>query len=197
MNYLEHSVFTEPEVVSTHDGTNDAQKVVELDNLGLTQPAPHAIVQTAFSFYPIEHFITVAFPLNCKFKIKHVELLAQGRSRIVFSDIKYGDCTQEEQYRWLMHCMTTTIYQICDYYDIFFEYTKSGNIHLHGRLGYEGKKKSMKDVRSLIHRMFGCSTQYIKFVDIKKYDETKWNDYSVKYKKTYQSTLYPHFTNIQ
>jgi len=176
---------------------------VVAEALGLTPPAPQKQCYMQGSrypdipeIYPADYFLTVAFPVNCRFKIKHLQLEAQGRSKIVFSEIKYGDCTQEEQYRWIMHCMTKSMRQISDYYDVFFEFTKTGNIHLHARLGYEGRKKSMKDIKTLIHRMFECSTQYTRFVDIKKYDDTKWNDYAVKYKKTYQTTHYPHFNNI-
>jgi len=161
--------------------------------LGL-KPAP-----SVYSNFPFDYFVTIAFPTNQKFKIKHLELCAQGRSRIVFSDIKYGDCTQDEQYKWIMHCLTKNIYSVCDVYHIFVEYTKLGNIHLHCRLGYEAdsRKKTMKDIRALFHRIFDCSTQYTKFVDIKKYDITRWNDYENKQAgKRYQSSDYPAFCNL-
>lgn len=142
------------------------------------------------------YFVTVAFPTNHKFKIKHMELLAGGRSRIVFCEIKYGDCTQEEQYRFILYKLDQQIQHIADYYDLFFEQTKEGNIHFHGRLGYDGKKKSMKDIKALLHRLFECPTQYNRFIDIKVYEPKKWNDYDNKKEKNYQTLDYPHFKNV-
>lgn len=194
MNCSELSAFTESGLIVSHDGTNDAQNEGGVSNLGLTPPASPKIIWIP----PFKYFITVAFPLNALFKIKHQELMAQGLSKFKFSPIKYGDCTFNEQYRWILHILTKNIYAICDRYDLFFELTQKNNIHFHGRLGYEADSKVMfmKDIRVLIHRMFDCSTQYIRFVDIKKYDHTKWNDYETKYKKTYQTVKLPHFQNV-
>lgn len=195
MNCSELSAFTESGLIVSHDGTNDAQNEGGVSNLGLTPPASSEMDEYGRRF---EYFVTVAFPLNQKFKIKHVELQAGGRSRIVFNEIKYGDCTQDEQYRWLLHCMTGSMILFCDIYECFFEYTQKGNLHIHMRLGYNkfSKKSTMKDIRAMLHRMFQCSTQYTKFIDIKKYDFTRWNDYSNKYKKTYQTTHLPIYTNM-
>lgn len=142
------------------------------------------------------YFITLAFPINHKFKIKHVELRAQGTSRIVFNDIKYGDCTQREQYEWLVYILRKHVHIIADKYDLFFEQTQLGNIHIHGRLQYDNKKAPKKDVKAIFHRMFDVPTKYVHFVDIKAYDKDKWSAYDQKTTKTYQTLEYDHFKNI-
>jgi len=160
--------------------------------LGLTTPAPPPTpTHNNFSY-----FITIAFPTNQKYNIKHLELHAHNRTRIVFSPIKYGDCTQDEQYKWLTHTLTKHINQVSDGYDLFFEQTKEGNLHIHGRLKFDNKRKTKKDVKALFHRMFETSTQYKNFIDIKDYDHKRWTDYDHKTVKTYQTLEYPHFKNI-
>lgn len=139
-----------------------------------------------------DYFITVAFPVRGMFKIKHIELTVT-RPKIVFSDIRYGDCTQNEQYEWLMWILRRHINQIADYYDIFFEQTKEGNLHFHGRLR---TAQSSKNVKSLLFRMFGVNTKCTHFVDIKEYDPQRWSDYDKKTTKSYQTLNYEHFKNI-
>lgn len=157
-------------------------------------PAPPAPANPANIPALFHYFITIAFPTNNKYTIKHLEL--STRPRIVFKPIKYGDCTQQEQYTWLMHKLQKNIQHIADSYDIFFEQTKEGNLHMHGRLKYDEKKMTMKDLKSLIHRIFETSTHFSRFVDIKVYEHTKWSDYDTKIKKDYQTLNYPHFKNI-
>lgn len=172
-------------------------------SLGLRTPASPEIsrIVNTEAIAPIAdvswaYFITVAFPTNHKFKIKHVDLLAQNRSRIVFSPIRYGDCTQNEQYQFINWILNKHVYQLCDKYHIFYEQTREGNIHFHGRLAYDNKKICQKDIRALLHRMFECPTHHKPFVDIKVYDPEKWNNYNNKQTKTYQTVDLPEFKNI-
>lgn len=176
----------------TEDRTDDSNIGAELD-FRLTTPASPPPITNGNDW---AYFITLAFPTNHKFKIKHVELRAQNQTRIVFSPIKYGDCTQGEQYSWLMYILTKYIKMVSDEYDLFFEQTKEGNLHIHGRLRYYDKKKTKKDVRALFHRMFECPTQYKHFIDIKDYNPDKWTNYDIKETKTYQTLDYPHLKNI-
>lgn len=162
-------------------------------SLGLTAPANPPPFQNVKNW---AYFITLCFPTRHEFKIKHLELKSQGNSRIVFSPIKYGDCTQQEQYEWVIFILRKHINIISDNYDLFFEQTKEGNIHIHGRIGYDGKKKSQKDVRALFHRIFECPTKFKPFCDIKEYDHSKWSSYDTKIVKTYQTLEYSHFKNI-
>lgn len=141
------------------------------------------------------YFITLSFPTNQKFVIKHLEPHVHV-SRIVFKPIKYGECTQDEQYHWILHILKKHINLICEIYDLFFEQTSSGNIHIHGRINFVGKKKPMKDISALCHRIFGVPLACYAFTDVKVYEEAKWNDYHDKKVKTYQTLDYPHFKNI-
>lgn len=144
-----------------------------------------------FSYH---YFITIAFPTNQKYSVKHLQLSA-GYNKIVFTPIKYGDLTHKEQYEWICWKLRKNIQLIASRYDIFFEQTKIGNIHMHGRI-YSEDKMYIKDVRAMIHRMFETDTKYVNFVDIKPYDSTKWNDYQNKREhKQYQTLNYPNFTN--
>lgn len=141
------------------------------------------------------YFITWCFPTNQKFTIKHLEPHAHI-SRIVFKPIKYGECTQDEQYHWIIHILNKHINLICDRYDLFFEQTQAGNIHVHGRISFDGKKKTMKDIKALSHRIFGVPLGCNAFCDVKVYESDKWNNYDKKVKKEYQTLEYEHFKNI-
>lgn len=166
----------------------DSEEVVDLCILDKERPPPPEP--------PIwQYFFTVAFPTRQQFNIKHVEIMAQGRAKVVFKPIRYEQCTQSEQYEWIMWILRRNINMICDNYDIFFEQTRDGNIHFHGRL-HSYTKQSMKNIRALIHRMFGVDTKNKYFFDIKEYDHAKWNDYESKNIKTYQTLNYPHFKNV-
>lgn len=152
--------------------------------LGLTTP------DTTYTKFT--HFITLCFPTNHRYKIKHLEY--GTKCRIVFSDIKFGDCTQDEQYKWMLWILSRHISTIAETYDIFFEQTKEGNIHLHGRIN---SNLSVKNIKQLLHRMFETPTKYKPFCMIIKYDHTKWHDYQNKKEfKEYQKTEYNNFSNI-
>lgn len=192
-NFHVTSEFTDSGVTVSSDKTSEEMAAFAL---GLMPPKVPGTKSEKVNKPQFSYFLTVAFPTKHYFKIKHVEIRSQGQQRIVFGPIKYGDCTQSEQHIWLLYILNKNIKLICDHYDIFFEQTKEGNLHLHGRLGYTDKKISKKDVKSLIHRMFDCPTKYKQFVDIKDYDDKRWNEYDQKKKKTYQTLDYPHFKNI-
>lgn len=157
----------------------------EVSCLGLTTPDT---TDTKYS-----HFITLCFPTKHAFKIKHIEYTT-GRPRIVFSDIKFGDCTQDEQYRWMLWILNRHVHTIAETYDIFFEQTKEGNLHIHGRITSD---LPIKSIKSLLHRMFDCPTKYKPFCVIKEYDHNKWSDYQNKQKnKEYQKTQYENFKSF-
>lgn len=167
--------------------TTMREKVVELKRNGVKTERNGTKTERPWSY-----FITLAFPTREKFKIKHLELSAQ-RNRIVFSDIRYGECTQNEQYEWLMWILRKHIQLVADEYDIFFEQTKEGNLHIHGRLRTEEKAKNIK---MYFHRMFEVPSRCNRFVDIKVYDDSRWTDYDKKKSKDYQTLKYQHFKNI-
>lgn len=156
----------------------------EVSLLGLTTPDTR--------YHQFTHFITLCFPTNHKYKIKHLEY--GTKCRIVFSEIKFGDCTQDEQYKWMLWILSRHISSLAETYDIFFEQTKEGNIHLHGRIN---SNLSVKSIKSLLHRMFETPTKYKPFCVIKEYEHSKWSDYQNKQKnKEYQKTEYNNFCNI-
>lgn len=138
-------------------------------------------------------FVTIAFPTNKLYKIKHSEYKANGDIKIVFSDIKYGDCTPSEQYKYIHWVLSKHIKSIASDYDIFFEVTKEGNIHFHGRLKSHMSKRTLK---IHLHRMFDTDSKYKHFCDLKEYNDKLWNDYDTKKTKNYQTTEIPHFKNI-
>lgn len=143
-----------------------------------------------------DYFITIGFPQKQKFNIKHLEIRAQNQEVYVFKPIPYEECSQKEQYSFIKHKLSEErMLNIADIYDIFFEVTKNGNIHVHGRI-YSIHKKSIKDIRLYIHRLFGVKHQCRHFVDIRVYDHAKWNNYDQKNNKAYQSCNLPHMTNL-
>lgn len=164
---------------------------IDLAKVALGLPSPESAENKGDKEY--SYFITCAFPTNHRFKIKHLELLANNRSRIVFSPIKYGDCTQDEQYQFIKHKLTNHFHQVADFWDIFYEQTLEGNVHFHGRIGYNGKKKTMKDIKALTHRIFELDNTNKRFMDVKPYDANRWNNYETKEKKSYQTMNYPHY----
>lgn len=144
-----------------------------------------------------DYFITIAFPTKHEYKIKHLKLSTSSLSRpiFLFDKIKYGECTVTEQYEWIMWILRRNIQFIAEQYDIFFEVTKEGNIHLHGRIK-NSPKKTIKEIRTWAHRMFDTPQKYKRFIDIIEYNDAKWNNYDKKHVKTYQTTNYEHFKNI-
>jgi len=143
-------------------------------------------------------FLTVAFP-NCEYFMKYKECSTNG-PKTKQGLIKYFKCMPSEQYDYVFsklyqnfECM---FYETLIDYDIFFEVTKNGNIHIHGRISFS-KKILDKEIKLSFHRIFRTPTKYIRtHVDVKDYDHTKWNDYENKIEKGYQTTEYPHFKNI-
>lgn len=143
------------------------------------------------------HFITLAFPQNHKFNIKHHEYMANGSVKISMEPIKYRDCTVMEQYLWIQWIFNRFLNRSCNEYDFFFEHTLSGDLHLHGRVTLFSKTH-IKDIKLIFHRMFGLSVKYIKFCDVKVYDKTKWNDYQNKYseRKLHQKSELKNFSSF-
>lgn len=167
-------------------------QILERASGALGLPMPKFIEQ-------FDYFITICFPTKHLFKIKHKKLMPHGKESILFSNIAYGDVSDLEQYNFIKWTFDKYIHHLCVYYDIFFEVTSSGNVHCHGRISYNGnKKKTQKDIKTIIYQMFGLSqVKYPRFVDVKPYDFSRWNDYDKKQdKKAYQVTEYPHYTNI-
>lgn len=142
-----------------------------------------------------DYFITIAFPTKHYYKIKHLKLSTSSRPVFLFDEIKYGECTVTEQYEWIMWILRRNIQFIAEQYDLFFEVTKDGNIHIHGRIK-NTPKKTIKEIRTWAHRMFDTPQKYKRFIDIKEYDDAKWSNYDKKTEKTYQTTNYEHFKNI-
>lgn len=145
------------------------------------------------------YFITCAFPQGHKFNIKHKEYIATSCKyplgyKITNDEIKYRDCSVQEQYQWIIYNLSKYLHHSVVKYDIFFELCFSGDLHFHGRIQTE--LKYIKDIKVLFHRMFNLSLKHKYFCDVKVYDDKKWNDYDVKIKKTYQTTSFKHFTNI-
>lgn len=169
----------------------------EVEPITLKEDPRDLIMHDVF-FNPLQfdYFITIAFPQKQKFNIKHLEIRAQNQEVYVFKPIPYEECTQKEQYSFIKHKLSIErLYNIADIYDLFFEVTKNGNIHIHGRL-YSIAKKSIKDIKLYLHRLFEVKHQLRHFIDIKPYDHLKWNDYDKKNNKAYQTCTFPHLTNI-
>lgn len=142
------------------------------------------------------YFITIAFPQNHHYSIKHLVPNSRGNLTYSFDLIRYGDCLISEQYEWVTRLLNKYIRTICSKCDIFFEQTKEGVLHLHGRLRVELTKSrkplASRTVKLMLHRLFDTPPKYKHFVDIKPYDESKWSDYANKTTKTYQTLDYPH-----
>jgi len=78
-----------------------------------------------------------------------------------------------------------------DNVDAFFEQTLIGNIHVHMRVN---TNHNIKHIRCFLHRIFDVDCKHKAFVDIRKYDDTQWNDYDKKKEsKHYQNTHYGHY----
>lgn len=146
------------------------------------------------------YFITIAFPIGHKFKMKHkdycvVSTINPNGYKYVFDEVKYRDCTTEEQYNWIVWKLSRYLKLDAEKWDVFFEHTFEGHIHFHGRL-YTPNIKHIKDIKMIFYRMFGLTAKFKYFCDVKVYDDKRWNDYDIKTKKTYQTSRFPHFTNI-
>lgn len=173
--------------------------------LGLTTPG-YLVEQnvnvdslsTRDNFIKYKYFITLAFPQNHKFTIKHKEYRANGDIKILFEPIKYRDCTVMEQYNFIKHTLSKFLFSEVDKYDIFFEHCKSGDLHIHGRITTHDKTLHIKDIKLFFNHMFGLSAKYNKFCDVKIYDETKWNDYEHKtsINKSHQTCELPKYSNV-
>lgn len=140
---------------------------------------------------PFTHFITMCFPANAEYKIKHKEYKANGMIVMKFDKVKFGSCDQEEQYQWINWKMHNHFKSEFDKVDAFFEQTKIGNLHIHMRVK---SNTNIKHMRCFLHRIYETDSKYIRFVDIKKYDDGKWNDYQNKQEnKEYQKTTLKNF----
>jgi len=143
-------------------------------------------------------FITVAFP-NHEYLMKYKEPTTKG---VIVKEglIKYFKCMPSEQHEFVSkqlkkHLAVMFFESLIDY-DIFYELTKNGNIHIHGRMTFN-KKLPDKEIKLSFHRIFKTPTKYIRtHVDIKDYNSDLWHDYHIKKEKGYQTTEHPHFTNI-
>lgn len=143
-------------------------------------------------------FITVAFP-NHEYFMRYKECTMKG-VQIKEGYIKYFKCMPSEQYEYVLKQLKKhfeiMFFEALTEYDIFFEVTKNGNIHIHGRISFS-KKILDKEIKLGFHRIFKTPTKFIRtHVDIKEYDHSKWNDYENKKVKGYQTTEYPHYKNI-
>ena len=143
-------------------------------------------------------FLTVAFP-NHEYVMRYKECTTRGPV-IRQGLIKYFKCMPSEQYEFVINILKkhfeVMFFESLLHYDIFFEVTKNGNIHFHGRISFN-KKLQDKEVKLSFHRMFKTPTKFIRtHVDVKDYDHKLWNDYDNKKEKGYQTTDHPHFTNI-
>jgi len=154
---------------------------------GLIQPVQHA---APTSPPPYTHFITMCFPTNSMFKIKHKIYKTNGMVITKFCPIKFGACDQEEQYNFIKWKMNKH-FQYFDCVDAFFEQTKIGNIHVHMRVI---TNNNIKHIRCFLHRIYEVDIKHHAFLDIKKYIDSSWNEYERKEdKKAYQVTSLPHF----
>lgn len=139
---------------------------------------------------PYTHFITICFPTNSRFKIKHKDYKSNGMIVQLFDYIKFGACDQEEQYNFIKWKMNNH-FQYFDKVDAFFEQTMIGNIHVHMRVK---TNNNIKHIRCFLHRIYNVDSKHKAFVDIKKYDDTMWHEYeNKKDTKAYQYTHYPHY----
>lgn len=166
--------------------------------LGLTTPGASCVPNINVSPIKYQYFITLAFPHNHAFKIKHKEYMANGDIKILFEPIKYRDCTVREQYEFIKHTLSKYIYSEIDKYNFFFEHCKTGDLHIHGRITTHDKTLHIKDIKLFFNHIFGLSAKYKNFCDVKLYDATKWNDYENKksINKVHQSCDLPDFKNV-
>lgn len=148
--------------------------------------------------YKWSYFITLAFPQNHSFKIKHKEYFANGEIKILFEPIKYRDCTVKEQYEFIKHTFSKYLYSEIDRYCFFFEHCKSGDLHIHGRITTHDKTLHIKDIKLFFNHIFGLSAKYKNFCDVKLYNKDKWNDYQNKtsINKQHQTCLLPDYKNV-
>lgn len=158
------------------------QEMAEIATLGLVPPE-------------YTHFITIAFPTEHKFCMKVLKTKANGSSSYVFEPVKYGSATMKEQHAFIKWVLTRHIATWCDKYNLFFELTEKGNLHLHGRLI---STETCKDLHKLICRAFDIDVRNKRFTCIRVYDHCKWNDYENKtaQDKLCQRIDLPKFTNL-
>lgn len=157
-------------------------------NLGLFTPENVApIVYT--------HFITVAFPTEHKFNMKVLKTKANGTTSYLFEPTKFGSATMKEQHAFIKWTLTRHILTWCDKYNLFFELTEKGNLHIHGRII---SNETCKDLHKLICRAFDMDVRNRRFTCIRVYDHQRWNDYENKtaQHKLYQKLDLPNFTNL-
>lgn len=174
-------------------GDNGFRDKKELEAVGPSfQMGPHNLLIKRVCF------ITIAFP-NHEYKMRYSECNTKG-IQIKEGNVKYFKCMPSEQYEYVIRQLKQhfeiMFFETLIDYDLFFEVTKNGNIHIHGRISFS-KKILDKELKLSFHRIFKTPTKYIRnHVDIKDYEHTKWNDYENKKEKGYQTTEYPHFKNI-
>lgn len=166
------------------------------DNSTSTESSPDS--KTGDDNFLWSHFITLAFPQNHKFAIKHNEYMANGNVKISMEPIKYRDCSTFEQYLWIQWIFNKFLNRTIKKYDFFFEHCLNGDLHLHGRITLWDETKHIKDIKIIFHRMFGLSVKFKNFCDVQVYNKDKWNDYQNKYseRKKHQTSTYKNYTNI-
>lgn len=187
--------FTESELELGENSNLDYLRPMASSHDASNEPTGELLTSAVFDTHKT-YFITVAFPTRHKFQMKHKEYTTRGH-RIIFTPVRYEETTPEEQYMWIQWILNRYLKSECEYYDIFFELTQSGNIHFHGRLIFY-EKKTLKEIKLIFHRFFNLSMKYKNFVDVKVYDPKLWSDYQNKTseRKKHQTTHYKNYTNL-
>lgn len=179
MNKSNFSVTIERGGVSSW--TNDAQSA--------EAPSSKGITSTNGSKKRIcEYFITINISPNSKLYAKH-----EG----IYSIFYWWNLTAEEQYEYFRYIMKRYVkrYNITNKLCLCYEQTMGGEIHIHFRMKTTDNMKCIKIqffdmIFNGVKNQKGITNVMQHFINVKIFDETKWNDYFNKYKKTYQITKY-------
>lgn len=142
--------------------------------LGLPTPARAPTVDLA-TIAEHKYFVTLAFPLNGIFPV-----FDKGIRR----ELRYRDMKLSEQLYFIKSGIEQ-IQEFCSSYKICFEFTMSVHYHLHIICtSYENQE----DLRKSFNDIYKIPRKNKIFCDVKIYNNEKWNDYFVKYVKTYQTS---------
>lgn len=145
------------------------------------------------------YFFTINISPKQKLMCKKYDI---GKRKVIRANHQWGDLLQTEQHLFLQHVLNSFNNYIsqCDInykYHYFFEQTRRGELHVHGRVGTE-YLQHMKDLKVLLCQNLGLPATLKYLIDIKKYDHLKWNEYENKTaeSKTYQTTSFKDMKNI-
>ena len=138
-----------------------------------------------------DYLVSVAFPHKEKVIAQYYD---EQKKKCVRGPIEYRLLKQEEQYKFIVYILNRNINMLHDgKYHFWLEKCRSEDLHFHGRIT---NKMCMKDIKIVFHKIFGISMNHKHFIDIKKYDATKFRSYDTKLTKGYQTYDKPHLKNI-